>query len=162
MSLRYAALRWTSDPSIPLWAPLSQGLIMGWSTVWLFVSALGYLSIYSPFRPRWADPVFHSYRNSIISSTLIYPSLHLPLQPTLSFGGDSSFKTSASVLVLSLLPTASSVQLFQYANPLPIVQQLTPSPYSCLRVKCTQLLLLNGHPLCWEFSPSSAFQYRLF
>jgi len=33
------ALRWTSYPSISLWAPMSQGVIMGWSIVWLFVSA---------------------------------------------------------------------------------------------------------------------------
>lgn len=31
-------LRWTSFPSISVWAPMSQGIIMGWSLVWLFVS----------------------------------------------------------------------------------------------------------------------------
>jgi hypothetical protein len=29
---------WTSYPEISLWAPLSQGIIMGWSINWLFVS----------------------------------------------------------------------------------------------------------------------------
>ena len=32
------ATRWTSYPSISLWAPLSQGIIMGWAIIWLFVS----------------------------------------------------------------------------------------------------------------------------
>ena len=43
-------LRWTSYPSIPLWAPMSQGIIMGWAIVWLFVSVAFYF-IPAPFIP---------------------------------------------------------------------------------------------------------------
>jgi len=34
---------WTSYPSISLWAPMSQGIVMGWAIVWLFLSQLNYI-----------------------------------------------------------------------------------------------------------------------
>lgn len=34
---------WTSYPSISLWAPMTQGVIMGWAIVWLFLSQLNYI-----------------------------------------------------------------------------------------------------------------------
>lgn len=68
-------LKWTSYPSILLWAPMSQEVVMGWAIVWLFVS-VAFIPRRSPYPLSLAliwD--WNSCRNSTTLSIRTYSSL---------------------------------------------------------------------------------------